>query len=249
MAARTEIHFHLLPGVDDGPETPEESIALAKLALADGTLAIVATPHVCDVDLDELDERVGELRARLAQEGLPIELLAGGEAAATDVLDMGQEQLEALAQGPPGARWLLLESPHDDSADAFSEAADELRARGFGVVIAHPERSAALDHGHGHVISRELALGSWLQVNGMSVLGRYGEPVRRSSLCLLAREQRAVLSSDAHNSDRPPCLSDAIRRARLDGVPSERLRAAATVAPRFLLEAGVAALTRSEWAR
>jgi protein-tyrosine phosphatase len=74
---------------------------------------------------------------------------------------------------------VLLESPHHGAADAFTAAADELRGRGLGVVIAHPERSAALDHGGSAAIQRELALGSWLQVNGMSVVGRYADTVRR----------------------------------------------------------------------
>jgi len=204
MAGRAEVHFHILPGVDDGPATLAESVALARLALTDGTLTIVTTPHVCDIDVGELDERVHTVRAELARERLPVELLGGGEAAAGDVARLSQDELEAVAQGPPEARWVLLESPHDDTADAFAAAADELHARRFGVVVAHPERSAALEHGSGDVIQRELALGSWLQVNGMSVMGRYGDTVRRASLRLLANEERVVLSSDAHSLSRPP---------------------------------------------
>ncbi len=239
MPGRADVHFHVLPGVDDGPATLEESIALTKLALEDGTLTIVATPHVCDIDVGELDGRVRELRAELARERLPVEVIGGGETAADDVARLSQAELEAVAQGPQGARWVLLESPHNGAADAFSAAADELRARGFGVVIAHPERSAALDHGRNAVIQRELALGSWLQVNGMSVVGRYGDTVRGAALQLLASEEHVVLSSDAHSRTRPPCLSDAIRRARSDGVPGKRLQIAGTIGPRALLRRGV----------
>ena len=239
MPGRAEVHFHALPGVDDGPATLEQSVALARLALADGTLTIVATPHVCDIDIGELDERVREVRAALARDSLPVELIGGGEIAADDVARLSQDELEAVAQGPPGARWVLLESPHNGAADAFTAAADELRARGFGVVIAHPERSAALDHGSSPVIQRELALGSWLQVNGMSVLGRYGDAVRRASLQLLANEERVILSSDAHSPTRPPCVSDAIRRARSDGVPAKRLQTAGNIGPRALLRRGL----------
>jgi protein-tyrosine phosphatase len=240
MPPRAEVHFHILPGVDDGPATLAESVALAKLALADGTLTIVATPHVCDIDVGELDERVRAVRAELVRQRLPVELLGGGEAAAGDVARLSHNELEAVAQGPPEARWVLLESPHDDTADAFAAAADELRARGFGVVVAHPERSAALEHGSGNITRRELALGSWLQVNGMSVMGRYGDTVRRAALRVLASEERVVLSSDAHSPTRPPCLSDAIRRARRDGVPAKQLQMAGNTGPRALLHAGVA---------
>jgi len=238
MPGRAEVHFHALPGVDDGPATLEETIALTKLALEDGTLTIVATPHVCDIDVAELDERVREVRAEFARERLRVELIGGGETAADDVARLSQEELETVAQGPEGARWVLLESPHNGAAEAFTSAADELRARGFGVVIAHPERSAAIEHGRSGVIERELALGSWLQVNGMSVLGRYGDTVREAALQLLANEEHVVLASDAHSPTRPPCLSDAIRRARSEGVPAERLRIAGDIGPLALLRRG-----------
>ena len=52
------------------------------------------------------------------------------------------ERLDLLAQGPPGARWLLVETPFECVGGAFHAATDELRERGFGVLIAHPERSA-----------------------------------------------------------------------------------------------------------
>jgi protein-tyrosine phosphatase len=239
MPGRVEVHFHVLPDVDDGPATVEESVALTKMALEDGTLTIVATPHVCEIDVGELDERVREVRAELARQRLPVELIGGGETAADDVARLSQEELEAVAQGPPGARWVLLESPHNGAAKAFTAAADELRARGFGVVIAHPERSAALDHGRSAVIRRELELGAWLQVNGMSVVGRYGDTVRGAALQLLANEEHVILASDAHSPTRPPCLSDAIRRARSDGVPARRLQMAGYVGPRALLRRGV----------
>jgi protein-tyrosine phosphatase len=239
MPGRADVHFHVLPGVDDGPATLEESVTLTKMALEDGTLTIVATPHVCEIDVGELDERIREVRAELARQRLPVELIGGGETAADDVARLSQEELEAVAQGPPGARWVLLESPHNGAAKAFTAAADELRARGFGVVIAHPERSAALDHGRSAVIRRELELGAWLQVNGMSVVGRYGDTVRGAALQLLANEEHVILASDAHSPTRPPCLSDAIRRARSDGVPARRLQMAGYVGPRALLRRGV----------
>ena len=239
MPGRADVHFHVLPGVDDGPATLEESVTLTKMALEDGTLTIVATPHVCEIDVGELDERIREVRAELARQRLPVELIGGGETAADDVARLSQEELEAVAQGPQGARWVLLESPHNGAAKAFTAAADELRARGFGVVIAHPERSAALDHGRSAVIRRELELGAWLQVNGMSVVGRYGDTVRGAALQLLANEEHVILASDAHSPTRPPCLSDAIRRARSDGVPARRLQMAGYVGPRALLRRGV----------
>jgi protein-tyrosine phosphatase len=236
---RTEIHFHLLPGVDDGPATLEESLELARMALRDGTLTIVTTPHVCDVEVGELKERVRRLRLELAAARLPIELMCGGEVNPADVLQLSDEELAVVAQGPPGKRWVLLESLHDGAPESFAAAAEELRRRGFGIVIAHPERSAPLDHGRASVIRDEVAAGAWLQVNGMSITGGYGETVKRAALELLAGEWPVVISSDAHSQTRPPCLSDAAHVARQAGVDPCRIRQAADHGPRHLLDAGL----------
>ena len=64
---RAELHFHILPGVDDGPVSTDESLELAELAVRDGSSTVVATPHVRDVDVGEVDDRATELRRRLGE--------------------------------------------------------------------------------------------------------------------------------------------------------------------------------------
>src|SRR3954468_8556816 len=99
---RTEVHFHLLPGVDDGPATVEESVALARMAVADGTATVVATPHARLVDVPAVGDYVRALSARLAAERVPLRVLPGLEIAQDDVARLSDRQLEAVAQGPPG---------------------------------------------------------------------------------------------------------------------------------------------------
>src|SRR4051794_23290810 len=112
MPARTEIHFHLLPGVDDGPATLAESIALAHAAVRDGTGTIVATPHVrADyvTDVAQLRDVVREVKEALARERVPISVVLGAELGHEMVGRLHQHELEAIAQGPPRRRWLLVE--------------------------------------------------------------------------------------------------------------------------------------------
>ncbi|HYB30298.1 MAG TPA: CpsB/CapC family capsule biosynthesis tyrosine phosphatase [Solirubrobacteraceae bacterium] len=95
-----EIHFHLLPGVDDGPSSIEESVALASAAAAEGTRAIVATPHVHPqfvVDPITLAARVREVQARLTAERIPIEVRCGGE------VDLAMPERLSDAELAPGA--------------------------------------------------------------------------------------------------------------------------------------------------
>ena len=103
-----ELHFHLLPGVDDGPDTMADSLELARLAVEQGTGTVVATPHVRRdfvTDVWELPGRVAELRAALARENVPLTVLCGGEIGHAMVGRLGQAELELLAQGPADGRW------------------------------------------------------------------------------------------------------------------------------------------------
>ena len=141
-----DLHFHLLPGVDDGPVDMEASLELARAAVGDGTGTVVATPHVRPnhgvTDAVEIHARVLELRFALAAADIALEVRCGGELGHEMVGRMRQSELELLAQGPSGARWVLLETPFHGIAPDFHDATAELRDRGFGVLMAHPERSA-----------------------------------------------------------------------------------------------------------
>src|ERR1700754_3865938 len=128
MGGRAEIHFHLLPGVDDGPPTLGEALALAAAAVRDGTSTIVATPHIHPehvTDVSELRDRVRELKEALARDGLPVSVVAGGELDHTMVARLRQDELELIAQGPRDHRWLLLEAPFDGITADVNAAADE----------------------------------------------------------------------------------------------------------------------------
>src|SRR3954453_8867233 len=144
-AGRAEIHFHILPGVDDGPTTMDDSVELARLAVRDGTRTVVATPHVrADffTDVHELPQRVRELNARLRLEGIPLDVIQGAEVGPDMVASFDAAALEQVAVGPAGARWVLLEPPFTSLAGAL-DAAAELRERGYTVVLAHPDAPRA----------------------------------------------------------------------------------------------------------
>jgi protein-tyrosine phosphatase len=235
-----EVHFHLLPGVDDGPTSIEESLALAAAAVADGTRTVVATPHVRTEfvsDPTEVPVRVQELVDRLRRERIRLDVLPGGELALELVGSLTARQLEAIAHGPAGRRWLLLEAPFDGLEPGFTAAADELRERGFAVVVAHPERAlrtratlAALEH--------EVESGSALQLNAWSFAGLYGGRVRTEALRLLRWAPRAVIASDAHGEARMPALRLALGALAAAGERDPGRFAGAI--PRALLEQGVA---------
>src|ERR1700722_19185244 len=97
-----DLHTHVLPGIDDGPETIEGSVALARAAVAAGMRTLVATPHVSWTypnDAATIAARVEELRARLDAEGIPLEIQAGAELAMTRLIDMPSKELSPLHLG------------------------------------------------------------------------------------------------------------------------------------------------------
>lgn len=234
-----EIHFHLLPGVDDGPSTIEQSIELAAAAIADGTSTVVTTPHVHSdlfTDPREIAERTARLNERVQREHLALRVLPGGELDHRVLDRLTQDQLELIAQGPPGRRWILMEAPFSGLREDYTAAADELRERGFAVVVAHPER-ADFTTETGAVLAHELERGSVLQLNAASVAGHSSRPERETALRLLRDARRAVIASDAHGSKRPPALTAALEALAAAGWSDPSRFADAN--PRALLERGV----------
>jgi protein-tyrosine phosphatase len=243
--AYVDLHFHLLPGVDDGPCDMAASLQLARAAVADGTGTVVATPHVRTdlglTDAVEIHARVLELRLALAAERIPLEVRCGGELGHDMVGRMRQAELELLAQGPSGARWLLVETPfHGIEAD-FHAATAELRERGFGVLVAHPERSAdaSLDGAAG--LRSELEAGSLAQINAQSITGDHGEDACSAAWELLADGLVAVIASDAHGPTRPPALGLARRTLLEVGVSQSAAAGLVGSTPHRLLAAGIPA--------
>jgi protein-tyrosine phosphatase len=241
---RADLHFHLLPGVDDGPTSLEESLELARMTVADGTGTVVCTPHVRDVDVTTVPERVAALQAQLADSAIPLRLVVGAEVAQDDVGRMSETEFEIAAQGPPGRRWILLEAPLALDADGLLDAADEVSARGYGLLIGHPERCAELMADGGR-LDELRASGAQLQVNGSSLLGRHGEQSRAWALELARSGRVAVIASDAHRPTRGPVLTPAVAAVVAAGVAPEVAERMVSATPNALLEHGHAPSQRS----
>jgi protein-tyrosine phosphatase len=243
---RVELHFHLLPGVDDGPRDLQVALALAREAVRDGTRLVTCTPHAAYVDLAAVPARVRELQAALLQAGIDLEVRPGAELAWHDVPALSGAQLETVAQGPPGRRWLLLEAPLPGTGTPaeLASSAHALRERGFGVLIGHPERSPGLARDP-DAVEALLAAGDRLQVNASSLTGYHGAGARAAALRLVNAGRAQVIASDAHQPRaRAPRLSDAVEVLRREGMPAAEAEALVGAAPRALLEDGFAPRAR-----
>lgn len=228
---RAELHFHILPGVDDGPRTLGEALELARMTVADGTGTVVATPHARDVDIASVPERVEQLQAALDAADIKLTVIPGVEVAQDDELTAGE--LEIAAQGPPDARWVLLEAPLFLDTPGLIAAAAEIRDRGYGLLIGHPERSRALmTSGRTDEL---LQAGAKLQLNGSSLIGRHGPRARDWAIELASSGRVAVVASDAHRPSRGPVLTEAVRTLVEAGVAPEEAERMVSATPRALL--------------
>jgi protein-tyrosine phosphatase len=202
---------------------------------------VTCTPHVRDTELDEIPWRVEELRGALRDAHVPLEVRTGAELAFDDLDGIDDDELESIAQGPRGSRWLLYEAPlQPDNVEGFLETADELRRRGYGLLIGHPERCPDIDP-HGEVVAELLAAGDVLQVNATSLVGRHG-PATRSRATEYVRSGIArVIASDAHRPRRGPSLTPALAVLAEAGVSAAAAERLVSQNPCALLERGLPA--------
>lgn len=234
-----DLHVHLLPGVDDGPPDLDATLELAGLEVADGVDTATATPHVASVDVAEIPARVAEVNRALRKAGIPLTVEGGGELSVRGVGRLSPAELEGIAHGPAGARWILLEAPLDGAVATLHRAADQLRDAGYGVVLAHPERCHPLFDQEMGGLRRELALGSLAQVSSSSIAGLHGIRARRNAVRMLRSGCAGLISSDAHGPRRPPSLTAAMHAACELGLTQDHAHALVAETPRSLLERGL----------
>jgi protein-tyrosine phosphatase len=227
-----DLHCHLLPGVDDGPRTIDESVAYARAAVAAGTGTIVATPHVEQVVVAELPERVAALRAALADAGVDLRVEVGGELKPESLGVLSAEDLEVIAQGPPDARWLLYEVPFGGVDDAFLAGAEELRARGYGLLLAHPERSRDLLVDGLSRLGPLVRAGALFALNVAPLTGQESAARTEAAHHLVAHGACAVVATDAHPPKRPYQLAEVDGLVRPDAISAVPARLLAEGLPR-----------------
>src|SRR5438874_5472595 len=137
-----DIHCHILPGLDDGPPTLEESLALARAAAEGGTETIVATPHIRrdhPFEPEEVGPATARLNEALESEGIPLRVVPGGELSISRAAELDRDTLATVAIG--GGPYMLVESPYTHLGGLLEETLFDLQVQGFHPILAHPERS------------------------------------------------------------------------------------------------------------
>jgi protein-tyrosine phosphatase len=211
-----DLHCHVLPGIDDGPETLDGSLALARAAAAAGTRTLLATPHVSHEYRNtarRIAGLVAEVNTAIAANELPLEVLTGAEVAASRIADLDPDELSALTLG--GGTWLLVECPLGQRATGFDAIVLYLKERGYGVVLAHPERCPAFQRDP-RMLRSLVQAGMLTSVTASSLVGRFGREVQRFAREIAAEGLLHNVASDAHDTARrPPGIGTELEQAGL----------------------------------
>jgi protein-tyrosine phosphatase len=194
-----DLHCHILPGLDDGAASTEESIAMAEVAHARGIRTAVGTPHVREdypFDPREIGRRAEQLSRALAEAGIDFRLIAGAEVALSKLPDLDEETLRTLCLG--SGHYLLIESPYFHVSDLLENALFDLQIRGFLPVLAHPERCPSFisDIGRLRVLVER---GVVCSITAASMMGQFGNAVRRFTVELFRAGLVHDVASDAHD--------------------------------------------------
>jgi protein-tyrosine phosphatase len=198
----TDIHCHLLPGLDDGPQTMAQALALSRRLVAEGIATVIATPHQLGRfdgrnDAVQIRRAVHRLNAALKERGLSLSVLPGGEVRVDERIGRLLEDDRVLTLAD-GGKYILLELPYEIFVNIEPLLA-ELSSMGIQAVISHPEKSGPLA-ARPSVLLRWLDYSAHLQITASSLVGNCGPAAQRAAWHFLSAGWASLVATDAHDT-------------------------------------------------
>lgn len=209
-----DIHCHLLPDLDDGAGSWDEALAMARMAVADGTSTIVVTPHQLGAFAanqgDEIRAQTDRLQAMLNERDVPLEVFPGADVRIEPGMIERIKTGQVLTLADRG-RHVLLELPHEVYLPLDRLLADLKRA-GLTGILSHPERNRGII-AQPRLVESLVQAGCLIQITAASLLGGFGSRPRRVAENLVRQGLVHFVSTDAHSPrSRPPLLGEAYDR-------------------------------------
>ncbi|RLB30200.1 MAG: tyrosine protein phosphatase [Deltaproteobacteria bacterium] len=211
-----DLHCHILPGVDDGAKSLEESLLMARRAVEDGIHTIVATPHTLNGiyinSAREVTPKVASLQETLSKNHIKLQLYVGAD------VHLCPHMLELIESGDAGTinnarKYILLEFPSQVVPPKVKDEIFSLKLNGITPIISHLERNPVIQHNI-DILYEFIRMGALCQVTAMSITGDFGGIAMQCAERLLRHRMVHVIASDAHSSEsRPPVLSQAVEAA------------------------------------
>ncbi len=196
-----DLHCHILPGIDDGAQTMEDSLDMAKKAISEGIYTIVATPHHQNGkyinEKNEILQQVAILNERLLQDNIPLTILPGQE------IRIYGEMIEDYRNGKiltlnSTNKYVFLEFPSSQVPRFAERLLYDVQAEGLTPIIVHPERNSRFIE-NPDILYNLVNKGAMTQVTASSLTGRFGKKIKRFSFDLIDANLTHMIASDAHN--------------------------------------------------
>ena len=211
---QVDMHSHLLPGIDDGSQNMEESIAMIQRFVDMGYKKLITTPHIMSDFYKNTPEIIlgkrDEVRVELEKRGIEVEL----EAAAEYYLDEGlinklskKEKLLTF-----GDNYLLFETSYMNASANLGQAIFMMQSQGYKPVMAHPERYTYW-YGKHEEIKEVWEKGVHMQVNLLSLVGYYSKPAKVIAEWLIENQMVSFVGTDCHREKHQDILMD-VRKSK-----------------------------------
>jgi len=219
-----DIHSHLLPGLDDGVKSIEESIYILKILQGLGYRKVITTPHVMsdhypNTNVDILT-KLKTVQEAARQNSLDIEVQAAAEYYLDEVfiqkIDSHEEMLTF------GDKYILFETSFFNKPAFLEDAIFKLNAQGYQPILAHPERYAYLIHDL-NLLKKLKNMNVFLQMNLLSLAGHYGKDVKTFSRKLLKAQLIDFVGSDCHHVLHANELKHMLNRRNINTIMSQNI--------------------------
>jgi protein-tyrosine phosphatase len=209
-----DIHCHILPGLDDGSKSLQETLEMCRIAAADGIRTIVASPHqqdgVYQTPANAIFTTVRHVAEHIRQAGIAIELLPGADVRVE--VDTGEKILSGeIVSINNTKRYFLLEFPAHAIPMNIDKLIFNLLLKNITPVLTHPERIHEVQEDPNRIFEL-VAMGVPSQVTAMSIIGGFGRRAQKCARTLLTHNLAHIIATDAHSPEhRPPILSEAVK--------------------------------------
>ncbi|QAS53442.1 tyrosine-protein phosphatase [Halobacillus litoralis] len=208
-----DIHSHILPGIDDGAQTIEDSIVMARAAVEDGIHTIIATPHHQNGRYingkQEILPLVEDLNNHLENHNIPLTVLPGQESRIHGEMIEGLHENEVLTLNANENGYVFVEFPSNHVPRYAKQMLFDIQVDGYQPIIVHPERNTQLIQ-ESNLLLEMVEKGTYTQVTAASVTGRFGKKIKKFTHQLIESNLTHLIASDAHNTtSRGFCLSEA----------------------------------------
>lgn len=238
-----DVHSHILPGIDDGARTFDDSIEIVRALVDQGVTDIIATPHYVS-DTIYMSTRtantklLNELKGLLKHDGINVNLYLGNELYIDSSIKslLNKRTVSTLA----GSKYIMVELPLNGEFPNYIDILGDLLESGYKVVLAHPERYAIAQEDF-EVLQELYEMGVLLQCNYGSFLGKYDKYSEKTAIHLAKEKMIFALGSDIHSTRRRDTITKSLKKLRKYYSDAE-LKKILVDNPRKIIESGQASL-------